>query len=62
MNTHKWGVGSFLVVVTFNLFVQEKKKRSGTRHACLMLLVLNTLEKLFRNSSSLKLLCTTISH
>lgn len=59
--THKWRLGFFLVLATFNLFVQEKK-RTGTRHACLMLLVLNTLEKLFRNSSSLKLRCKTISH
>lgn len=25
--THKWRVGSFLVLATFNLFVQEKKKK-----------------------------------
>lgn len=29
--THKWRVGSFLVLATFNLFVQEKKKERVER-------------------------------
>lgn len=53
----------FLVLPTFDLFVQEKEeKKCGARLACLMLLVPNTLEKVFRSSSSLKLCCKTTSH